>query len=127
MLTVTDKNLIKIMKVHNKIIIMNNTTDIINITLKEIMEKYTKKDKPKTICYYCNKEGHIEKYCYRKQRKELKEMKCYKCGEKGHRMIDCTSETESNINNSRKVRIQRRIENKQNNNNKNSNIPNDNE
>ena len=40
--------------------------------------------------------------------------------------MDCTSKTENNINNSRKVRIQRRLENKQNNNNKN-NIPNDNE
>ena len=101
---------------------MNNRTDVINITLKEIMEKYTKKDKPKTICYYCNKEGHIERYCYRKQRKELKEIRCYKCGEKGHRMMNCTSETESNINNSRKARIQRRIENQQNNINENNNI-----
>ena len=125
MLTVTDRNLIKIIKRYNKVLTMNNTTDVINITIKEIMERYNKKDKPKTICYYCNKEGHIEKYCYRKQRKELKEMKCYKCGEKGHRMMNCKSEIESNINNSRKARIQRRIENKQNNNNKN-NIPKDN-
>src|SRR6266516_6554296 len=122
MFTVTDRNLIKITKRYNKIIKMNNRTDVINITLKEIMEKYTKKDKPKTICYYCNKEGHIERYCYRKQRKELKEIRCYKCGEKGHRMMNCTSETESNINNSRKARIQRRIENKQNNINENNNI-----
>ena len=122
MLTVTDRNLTKI-----KILTMNNTTDVINITLKEIMERYTKKDKPKTICYYCNREGHIERYCYRKLRKEPKEMRCYKCGEKGHRMMNCTSKTESNINNSRKVRIQRRLENKQNNINKNNNIPNDNE
>ena len=85
MFTITDRNLIKITKRYNKILTMNNTTDVINITLKEIMERYTKKDKPKTICYYCNKEGHIEKYCYRKQRKELKEIRCYKCGEKGHR------------------------------------------
>src|SRR2546430_11324423 len=102
-------------------LIMNKATDVINITLKEIMERYTKKDKPKTICYYCNREGHIERYCYRKQRKEVKEMICYKCGEKGHRMMNCTSETENNINNSRKVRIQRRTENKSNNNNKNNN------
>ena len=122
MLTVTDRNLIKIIKVHNKILIMNNTTDVVNITLKEIMKKYTKKDKPKTICYYCNKEGHIERYCYRKQRKELKEIRCCKCGEKEHRMMNCTSEIESNINNSRKARIQRRIENQQNNINENNNI-----
>src|SRR5437762_2642570 len=100
---------------------MNEATDVINITLKEIMERYTSKNKAKTICYYCNKKGHIEKYCYRKQRKEVKEMICYNCGEKGHRMMNCTSETENNINNSRKVRIQRRIENKSNNNNKNNN------
>src|SRR5205809_7952691 len=97
MLTVTDRNLTKIIKVYNKILTMNNMTDVINITLKEIMERYTKKNEPKTICYYCNKEGHIEKYCYRKQRKELTEIKCYKCGVKGHRMMDCTSDRNSAI------------------------------
>jgi len=104
---------------------MNEATDVINITLKEIMERYTSKNKAKTICYYCNKKGHIEKYCYRKQRKEIKEMICYKCGEKGHRMINCTSETENSINNSRKVRIQRRLESRQTDNR--NNILNDNE
>ncbi len=54
--------------------------DVINITLEEIIKKYTNKYRPKISCDYCKKEGHIEKYCWRKQRTVKNEE------EKGHKI-----------------------------------------
>ena len=79
--------------------------DVLNITLEEIIKKYASKYRPKISCDYCKKKGHIEKYCWRKQRKEITEMKCYKCGQKGHKMKDCENSIENNINNQRKQKI----------------------
>ena len=75
------------------------------ILMEEIIKKYASKYRPKISCDYCKKEGHIEKYCWRKQRNEITEMKCYKCRQKGHKMKDCKNNIENNINNRRKQKI----------------------
>jgi hypothetical protein len=51
-------------------------------------QQYSNQLKKDVECYYCHKKGHIETYCYKKQRKKC-QVECYYCHEFGHVQANC--------------------------------------
>jgi gag-polypeptide of LTR copia-type len=51
-------------------------------------QQYSNQLKKDVECYYCHKKGHIEAYCYKKQREKC-QVECYYCHEFGHVQANC--------------------------------------